>query len=111
MGTAMGGRWLDFPCICQRQAEQSGFSYTLSLSFGFFYLKVREMDQIRFFPVLKADSGLFSINVCSNRSLVEDYRMQMTQVSERVPTSVALSLLVAPHDFLRISLTTIMQNM
>lgn len=85
----------------QRQAVQPGVRHILSLSLGFFIYKVRELDQMRFLPILKIyDSGLFSIHICSNRSLVENYYIQMNQVSENVPTSYCFQLWVPLHDFL-----------
>lgn len=85
----------------QRQAVQPGVRHILSLSLGFFIYKVRELDQMRCLPILKiCDSGLFSIHICSNRSLVENYYIQMNQVSDNVPTSCCFQLWVPLHDVL-----------
>lgn len=88
----------------RRQAVQSGFRHILSLSLGFLIYKVRELAQMRFLPVLKiCDSGLFSIHICPNRSVVENDHIQVNQVSENVSTSCCFKRLVPPHDFPRIS--------
>lgn len=85
----------------QRQAVQTGVSRILSLSLGFFIYKVRELDQMRCLPILKIyDSGLFSIHIYSNRSLVENYYIQMNQVSESLPTSRCFQLWMPLHDLL-----------
>lgn len=46
------------------------------------------------------DSGIFSIHICSNTSLVENYYIQKNQVSENVPASCCFQLWMPLHDFL-----------
>ena len=81
-GPCMGRQVARLLLLPQRQAVQSGLCHILCLTLGFFIYKVRELDHMRFLPVLKIyDSGLFSINVCPNRSVVENYHIQMNQVA------------------------------
>lgn len=61
-------------------------------------LRARRQDQRK--PSGFYDSGLFSIHICSNRSLVENCYIQKNQVSENVPASCCFQLWMPRHDFL-----------